>query len=147
MAEDPREGLLATAVPAEKPHYDRTDPSSIWGQLNSERVTPQLDLGKQPQAGGRFRVMGAGVRSVPAFLRAKSQAGPIAEYLLPRRSEATSSTRPAECTRKRDKGGMASGSEVVRFLLEVKLEMLARVACKEESAASLPTSSYTCTPS
>lgn len=40
---------------------------------------------------------------------------------------------------------MVNGSQIILFLLKVKLKMLARVAWNKERAASLPTSAYTCT--
>lgn len=64
----------------------------------------------------------------------------------PRRSETTSSTSPTKYMCERGgEGGVVSGSQIILFLLKVKLKMLARVAWNEERAASLPTSAYTCT--
>ena len=44
-------------------------------------------------------------------------------------------------------GGVVSGSQVILFLLKVKLKMLTRVVWNKERAASLLTSAYACIPS
>lgn len=93
--------------------------------------------------------MGASEKFILACSGAKARQAPrtsLSGQYRPRRSETTSSNSPTKYMCERGgEGGMVNGSQIILFLLKVKLKMLARVAWNKERAASLPTSAYTCT--